>query len=92
MCGMMKNKKSQAVFVGIMIAIMVFITVVILIEPLKEQIIISRDADHLDCTNSSISTGQRMTCLLVDLYLFYFVGACIAAGASYIFIKKRAGY
>ena len=82
------RKKGQAVFVGIMMAIMVFITVIVMIEPLKESIVIGRDVDHLDCTNESISTGTKATCIVVDFWLFYFVGTAIAAGMGFILSKK----
>ena len=78
------NNKGQAIFAGIMIFIMVFITVVILIEPIKDQITISRDVTHLDCDNASITTGQKATCVVTDFTLFYFVGMGIAAGAAYL--------
>lgn len=85
---MVMNKKGQAVMVGIMIAIMVFIVAVVFIEPLQDVIVLGRDATHLDCTNTSISTGQKGTCILVDLYLPYFFGACIFGGVAYILMRK----
>ncbi len=84
----MMHKKGQAIFAGIMIAVMIFIVAVIFIEPIKEIVIIARDADHLDCGNSSISTGNRMTCILVDMYLFYFFGILMAAAGSFVVGKK----
>lgn len=81
---MFNNNRGQAVFLGVMISIMLFITVVALIEPLKTLIVIARDPTHLDCTNTSISVGQAGTCILVDWYMFYFVGVTIAAGIGYI--------
>jgi|TARA_Y100000310_G_scaffold318029_1_gene371620 hypothetical protein len=78
------NKKGQTVFVGIMVAIMVFITLVVLITPLKEAVTIGRDSDHLDCGNQNITTGQKATCILVDLWLFYFVGVAMAGGIGFI--------
>lgn len=88
---MVMNKRGQAIFVKIMIAIMVFITAIVLITPLKEVITTGRDVDHLDCVNESISVGNRATCILVDLWLFYFVGVCIAGGLAFITVKKIKG-
>ena len=85
---MVMNKKGQAIFVGIMIAIMVFITAIVLIEPLKEVITTGRSVGYLDCTNTSISVGTKATCILVDLWLFYFVGVVIAGGLSFVAAKK----
>ena len=85
------NKKGQYIFAGIMIAIMVFITAVVLIEPLKEVITTGRDVNHLDCVNESITVGTRATCILIDLWLFYFVGVTIAGGIAFISAKKLRG-
>ena len=85
---MVMNKKGQYIFAGIMIAIMVFITAIVLIEPLKEGIEIGRDADHLNCGNESNTGGTKATCILVDMWLFYFTGVCIAGGISFIAAKK----
>ena len=80
-----KNSRSaQSVFLGVMISIMLFFTVVALLEPLKTIIVDARSPGKLDCTNTSISVGQAGTCILVDWYMFYFVGVTIAAGIAYI--------
>lgn len=82
------NKKGQWVFAGIGIAITVFIVAVVLIEPLKEVILLARDVDHLDCTNTTIPTGQSATCLIVDIYLPYFFMTAVGAGLAYIGGRK----
>lgn len=85
---MVMNKKGQYIFAGIMIAIMVFITAIVLIEPLKDVINTGRDADHLNCGNESNTVGTKATCILVDMWLFYFTGVCIAGGIAFISAKK----
>lgn len=67
---------------------MVFISLVVLIEPLKDVIELGRDADHLDCTNTSISVGRKATCILVDMYLFYFFGMAMAGAIGLITVRK----
>lgn len=84
----MKNKKGQTIVLGLMIAIFVFIVAVVLIPSLKDMVDDARDTNSLDCDNTSISTGQKGTCLIVDLYIPYFIGAVLAAGAAYIFVRK----
>lgn len=69
-------------------AITIFIVVILLITPLKDFIVTFRDADHLNCADTTISTGTKMTCLFVDLWLFYFVIVSISAGISYIFLTS----
>jgi len=85
---MVLNKRGQAIVVGIGIFVIVFILAVIFIEPMKDFIIIARDSDHLDCTNTSIITGQKMTCILVDLYLPYFFWVVVGSGAAYLSAKS----
>ena len=86
-----KGKKGQAIFVGIMIVTMVFFTIVALIEPLKEGVVIARDVDHLDCDNTSISVGQSGACIIVDWYMFYFIGMAFAGGMAYLGLRFWQG-
>jgi len=79
------GKKS---FTGAITAIMVFVVVSVLITPLKTLIILARDSSHLDCTNAAITVGGKLACIIVDIWLFYFVVTCIAVAASYIFVTK----
>ncbi len=85
---MVLNKKSQVIFFGIMVAVMTFIVLVQFIAPIKDQVIISRNATNLDCDNASISAGQRMTCIITDLFLFYFFAAGIATAIGFLTGKR----
>jgi len=86
-----KNKRGQWVFAGIMIAVMVIIILTQFIGPLKNEIVSARGPTGLDCANASISTGTTMACIVVDTYLFYFLGMVFAFAMGYIFMKKKAG-
>ena len=72
---------------GILTSIFVFVVVVAMITPLKNLIITFRDAAHLDCASTTI-VGVKLTCIFVDLWLFYFIVAAIASTITFIFIKK----
>lgn len=85
---MVLARKGQLVLVGMMIAFLIFLFVVVLIEPTKEGIDIARDADHLDCGNASIGTGNSMACIVVDAYLPAWVGFGLAVAIGYIGIRK----
>lgn len=85
---MRKNNKGQIMFVGIMICIMAIITTIMLIEPMKEFLNIAVDTDHLDCSNTSISTGEKAACVITDWILPYFVGVCFAVAISWVGFKK----
>lgn len=78
------NNKGQAAMVGLMIGVMVFMVAMIFIAPLADVIDEARAADQLDCSNSTISDGQKATCLVVDLILPYFIAVVLAVGAGYI--------
>lgn len=69
-------------------AIMVFIVVSVILTPLKSLIVLARDSSHLDCTNAAITTGGKLACIAVDIWLFYFAVAAVAVGLSYIFMEK----
>lgn len=73
-------------FVGIITAIMVFVVTSILISPLKNLIILARDSTHLNCAAATISVGQKLSCIVTSIWLFYFVVACISAAAVYFTI------
>ena len=85
---MRKNKKGQAIFVGIMICVMAIITTIMLIEPMKDFLDIAMDTDHLDCTNTSITVGQKAACVITDWMLPYFVGVCFAVAIGWIGYRK----
>lgn len=87
-----KSKKSQSVFLGIMISIMVFLALVGMIPAFKDIIIEARNPDNMDCDNTSITTGEKASCILVDFWMFYFIGVSMAGGIAYITGKKIGGF
>ncbi|KKN26851.1 hypothetical protein LCGC14_0870560 [marine sediment metagenome] len=74
-------------FEGTITAIMVFIITSVLITPLKTLIVLARDSGHLDCA-SITSVGQSLSCIIVDIWLFYFVITLIATAITFIFVTK----
>jgi hypothetical protein len=87
----LKGKKGQVLLYSLMIVVFVFIIAIIMIEPIKTFITTARDHNNLDCSNTSISTGTRMACLVVDLYMFYFIGAVLAASIGFLFVRSQIG-
>jgi len=81
------NRRGTLIMYGIMMAFLVFITAVVLIEPLKDVTGIGRDVNHLDCNNTSISTGDKMSCIVVDSFLPGFLLACLAVAFAYFGIR-----
>lgn len=81
---MVLRNKGQAALVGLMIGIMVFMMAMVFIDPIKDTMIQVRAVDQLDCGNSSITDGEKMTCLVVDLILPYFIVIVIAIAGAWI--------
>lgn len=82
------NKKGQSLIFGIMLLFFALIIVTIIISPMVEIIDLARDADHLNCTSTFLSTGTRATCLIIDIYLPYFVATALFLGGGYLVTKK----
>lgn len=68
---------------GILVAFMVFVAGVLVVEPMKDNITVARG--DLDCSSpSSISDGNKLTCLIVDGALPYFIISFISIAAGFI--------
>ena len=82
------NKKGQYIFYGIAMAILLLVTIIAFIEPLKENIRIARNDTHMNCTDPNLSTGEKATCIMIDWWLFGFVGVAGGVAFSYLTYKK----
>jgi len=82
------NKKGQSLIFGIMLLFFALIIVTIIIAPMVEVIDMARDTDHLNCTSPLLSTGTRATCLIIDIYLPYFVATALFLGGGYLVAQK----
>lgn len=80
------NRRGQYVVVGAMISFMLFITVIAFIEGIKTQTTTARTA--LDCGNSSISTGTKQTCIVVDSYLPIYIGTGVGIAIAFFGIRE----
>ena len=85
---MMMNRKGQLFMLGFMLAVMAFFAVIVMIEPVKDGITWAREPDRLDCANSSITTGNQMTCIIVDAYLPIYIGVGLAIAIAFMGIKE----
>jgi len=84
---MAMNRKGQVFLVGLMLGIAAFMCAMVFIDPLADVITESRAVGQLDCSNASISDGQKSTCLLVDLTLPIFIAVCIGLAGAYVTAK-----
>ena len=84
--GFKMNKRGQLVFVGIMIAVLVFTMVAALIPSIRAQVVQTRE--DLNCTSGSLTASEEGTCIVNDMYLVAFVGTSLAVGLAYIGVKR----
>ncbi len=85
------NNKGQVAFLVMMIGIVIIVLALAFAPPLKTQIDITRGANGLDCSNSSISTFDQATCIVTDLNMFYFVGGLIFIAGTVIMGRRLLG-
>lgn len=73
------NKKAQTMGIAIMIAITIFIVGMLNVNFIKDEVTRARGATQLDCGNyaddypEGISDGTKITCLVVDIVVPYFI-------------------
>ena len=84
------NKLGQVSLLSLAMGVFFFFLALTFANPLKEVINSTRGASQLDCTNSSISDGTKMTCLFTDIVLPYFI-ATILGFAGYIMTARVLG-
>lgn len=94
----LKNKRGEGItqmpviFVGVMVAILIFFIAVAFTGPLKDIVDDARGPDKLNCMsdpdyNSSV-TSEELTCVAVDLLIPGFIIIVILSGIAWITIKK----
>jgi|TARA_R100000501_G_C2576003_1_gene81081 hypothetical protein len=82
----MKSKKGQTMGLAIISAVMLFIVGMLMLNLITPEITRARGSTQMDCTNTSISDGAKITCLVVDsavpyyfITIFSIVGGIITA-------------
>ena len=69
----MRNKRGQTLGVAIIISIFIFIVGMLTINIIKPEVTTARSPEVLDCANNSITDGNKMACLAVDVVVPYFI-------------------
>lgn len=72
------NKRGQTLGIAVMIAITIFIVGMLAVNFLKPEIDRARGSTQLDCANTAdfpegISDSTKLTCLVVDVAIPYFI-------------------
>jgi NADH:ubiquinone oxidoreductase subunit 3 (subunit A) len=79
------NKKGQTTLgISIIVAITLFIVGMVAVNYLQPEVTRARSVTGLDCTNSSISDGAKVTCLAVDIVVPYFMVLIISVAGGLI--------
>ena len=79
------NKRGQvSLGLAIIVALVIFLMGIPIVNILKPDVDIARGATGLDCTNSSITDGTRLSCLAVDLVIPYFILIIMSAAGGMI--------
>lgn len=81
------NKKGSTLGLSIIFGITILIVGFLVINFLTGEVTNARDTSALDCSNSSISDGNKLTCLAVDSVVPYFVLMIIAISGGAIISK-----
>lgn len=82
------NKKGSILIIRFMTATFILFLVLGYLTPFKDTINLART--DMDCTNTSISTGTQITCLGLDMTLWYFVFSILVAGFGVLFENRRS--
>jgi len=79
------NNKAQSLGIVVIVAIVIFMVGMVAMNFLKDEVTRARDATNLDCSNSAvISDGTKLTCLVVDLVVPYFIIIIISVAGGLI--------
>ena len=78
----MKINKKGSAFFGVAIAIVVYIFGVLFIPFLMDDVTTFREA--MDCSNTSISGGTMLSCLMADATIPYLIWFFISLALGYI--------
>jgi len=81
------NNHGQVALIGLMVALFIFLLGMSLINPLRDVIDETRTADQMDCNNASISDGQKLACLAIDVTLPYFIVVVLALAGAWMTTK-----
>ena len=88
------NTKANIAIYGLMLGLTIIILALALAPSISESTgnamnytNVSTDQYGLDCSNSSISNFDKVTCYATDLTLFYFIGALLLIGGGVIAAK-----
>lgn len=83
------NNKAQSsgvpnLLLAFLVAGVIFIIGMGILNIIKPEVTTTRNSDNLDCASSTISDGNKVTCLLIDIVIPYFFIIIVAAAGGII--------
>ena len=86
------NKKAQStglpgLGIAFMVALFIFLIGMVNINFIKDEVTRARGVDQLNCYSDSISDGGKVTCLLVDIVVPFFIIIIFAAAGGILTAK-----
>jgi len=81
------NKKGSSLMIALITGVLIFFAGMIILNFIIPEIGNARLSTALDCGNLSISDGNKITCLGVDLVAPYWIIVVIAAAGGALFAK-----
>lgn len=83
-----KKKKAQGnILMTIIVALAFFMFGILIIGLIFPDIAITRSSDSLDCSNQTISSGNKIACLGVDIVVPMWIIALILIGGGAVILK-----
>jgi len=82
------NKQGQLFALRWMTATFILFLTLGYLDSFSDTIQLART--NLDCTNTSISTGTQITCLGLDMTLWYWIGAILVAGFGILWARNQS--
>lgn len=67
------NKAGQTIGFAVLWAVIIFMVGILILPFIGDEVTRATGTDQLDCNNSTISDGTKLTCLEVDIIIPYFL-------------------
>lgn len=80
----MINKRGQGIFIGVIIALLIYVAGILFL-PLAKDIVDSSRTDSSCSTPASISDGSKILCLMFDGAIPYFLWFIVSIAFGVIF-------
>ena len=83
------NKRGVMFILNFMVAVFVLFLVLGYLTPFKDTIQLQRT--NMNCSSDTISTGTQITCLGLDMTLWFWIGCILVAGFGVLWQRRSAG-